>query len=248
MVIITADDFGKTRHATDSIMTCFSKGRIMSASAMVFMEDSERAAGMAIQSSIEIGLHINFTMPFSAPNVSKKIAGHHEKIISYLTRKKLSQVIYNPFLSSSFRYLFQSQKEEFVRLYGRSPAFYNGHHHMHLCANMLLGRMLEKGERVRRTFTFDRGEKSVVNRIYRYMLDRYVSSRYISTDCFYSILPIKDGKRHQHILDRSRSGCIEIEVHPENAEELQFLLSERFQNLLNQVTLGTFQSIQRQSA
>jgi predicted glycoside hydrolase/deacetylase ChbG (UPF0249 family) len=248
MVIITADDFGKTRHATDSIMTCFSRGRITAASAMVFMEDSERAAGMAIQSNLEIGLHINFTTPFSAPNVSKKITDHHEKIISYLTRKKLSQVIFNPFLDSSFRYLFQSQKEEFVRLYGRSPDFYNGHHHMHLCANMLLGRLIPAGEHVRGTFTFGRGEKSAVNRLYRYMLDRYISSRFISTDCFYSILPIIDEKRHQHILDRSRSGCVEIEVHPENAEELQFLLSERFQNLLNQVPLGTFQNLQRQSA
>ncbi len=45
---------------------------------------------------------------------------------------------------------------------------------MHLCANMLLGRVLPEGGRIRRTFTFDAGEKDFFNRLYRYALDALV--------------------------------------------------------------------------
>ena len=55
MLIITADDYGKTRHATDSILECFSNKRITSASAMVFMEDSGRAASLALKTRLEVG-------------------------------------------------------------------------------------------------------------------------------------------------------------------------------------------------
>lgn len=53
MVIITADDYGKPRHDTDSILKCFSSERITSSIAMVFMEDSERTASLACMLSDE---------------------------------------------------------------------------------------------------------------------------------------------------------------------------------------------------
>jgi predicted glycoside hydrolase/deacetylase ChbG (UPF0249 family) len=243
MVIITADDYGKTRHATDSILTCFSGKRITSASTMVFMEDSERAATLALQTSLEVGLHVNFTMPFSADNVSPRIRAHHDRVVSYLTKHKLAQIIYNPTLANSFRYLFRAQQEEFIRLYGRRPDFYNGHHHMHLCANMLLGKMLPKGARVRRTFTFDMNEKNLFNRLYRRILDIYVSRRYVSTDCFFSIMPLQNFERLQNIFNRSARHTVEVEVHPENAGEIDFLLSDQYQHLMEAALIGKFQEL-----
>ena len=75
MIIITADDYGKTRHATDSILECFMNKSITSASAMVFMEDSERAASLTSETDVEVGLHINFTMPFGEDKVSAPRSG-----------------------------------------------------------------------------------------------------------------------------------------------------------------------------
>ena len=40
-------------------------------------------------------------------------------------------------LTASFEYVVQAQLEEFERLYGKPPARIDGHHHMHLCANVL---------------------------------------------------------------------------------------------------------------
>lgn len=240
MLIITADDYGKTRHATDSILKCFSKRRITSASAMVFMEDSERAAALALQTNLEVGLHLNFTLPFSASNVPFKLREHHDRVISHLNRNKTAQIIYNPFLRNSFNFDFQSQQEEFKRLYGRYPDHYNGHHHMHLCTNILASKMIPKGTIVRKTFTFDRGEKGPFNRLYRHILNSHVSRRFISTDCFFSITPVQNHERLHKIFNRAAKETVEIEVHPENKEEIEFLLSDHFENLMDSIHIGCF--------
>ena len=210
---------------------------------MVFMEDSERAAPLALQVGMEVGLHINLTMPFSVDKVPSNIRDHHSKVVSYLTKNKLAQIIYNPLLAGSFDLLFKVQLEEFVRLYGKEPDFFNGHHHMHLCANMLMGKILPKGTRTRRTFTFVQGEKDIFNLIYRRLLDIAVAGKFISTDYFFSILPLWDMERLRNIFDRSVNSNIEIEVHPENADEIGFLLSDQYLNLMESAQVGNFNKI-----
>lgn len=244
MLIITADDYGKTKHATDSILECFSSKRITSASAMVFMEDSGRAAALALQTSLEVGLHLNFTTLYNAPKIPLQLREHQNKVVSYLTKHKTSQIIYNPFLTKSFNFVFLSQLEEFVRLYGRYPDYYNGHHHMHLCANVLASKMIPKGARVRRTFRFDQGERYPFNRLYRHILNIFVSRRFISTDCFFSIAPVTNQERLQNIFKHAARYTIEIEVHPENEEEIQFLLSDQYRHLIDSVCSGKFQQLQ----
>lgn len=243
MIIITADDYGKNSHATDSILKCFSSKSITSASAMVFMEDSERAAPLALQAGMEVGLHINFTMPFNADKVSSNILEHHSRVVAYLIKSKLAQIIYNPLLAGSFEFLYKRQLEEFMRLYGKFPDFYNGHHHMHLCANMLMGKILPKGTRARRTFTFDQADKYLFNLLYRRLLDIIVARRFISTDSFFSILPLQNYERLRNIFNRAVSSNVEIEVHPENADEIEYLLSDQYLSLLESAQLGNFHKI-----
>ena len=243
MVIITADDYGKTRHATANILKCFSSKRITSASAMVFMEDSERAAELALKNSLEVGLHLNFTEPFSTCNITPKLLKHQNRVVSYLTKHKFAQIIYNPFLADSFNFLFLAQKEEFVHLYGKPPGFINGHHHMHLCANMLASNIIPKGTRLRRTFTFDPGEKNYFNLMYRHLLHIWISRRFISTDSFYSIVPVQNNERLQNIINRAGKETIEVEVHPENSEEIEFLLSDQFKRLIDSVHTSCFRHL-----
>ena len=104
MLIITADDYGKTKHATDSILTCHAGRHITSASAMVFMEDSERAAVLALIAGLEVGLHLNYTVPFNSGSIPSKLRDHHNRVISYLNAYKLNQMLFNPFLRNSFHY------------------------------------------------------------------------------------------------------------------------------------------------
>lgn len=247
MLIITADDYGKTRRATDSILECFSSERITSASVMVFMEDSERAASLALKAGLEVGLHLNFTQPFSASNIPPKLHKHQNRLVSYLTKHKLFQVIYNPLLANSFSFVFQAQQKEFICLYGKTPEYYNGHHHMHLCANMLASKMIPNGARVRSTFTFDPGEKNPFNLLYRRILNFWISRRFLSTNFFFSIAPVQNQQRLRNIIDLATKETVEIEVHPENVEEIEFLLSDQCQHLLDSVRSGNFQQLHNRS-
>lgn len=240
MLIITADDYGKTKEATDNIRYCYLHKRITAASTMLFMEDSARAAALALDTKIDFGLHLNFTSSFTSPSAPLWLREHQGRVISYLSKHKLAQVIYNPFLSNSFDILFLAQRDEFVRLFGRYPDFYNGHHHMHLCTNVLTANIIPKGSRVRRTFTFETGEKNPFNRFYRHILDTIVSKRFLSTDSFFSIVPVADIYRLQKIVQRARRETVEIEVHPEIWHEMEFLLSANYANLLDPFQVGGF--------
>jgi predicted glycoside hydrolase/deacetylase ChbG (UPF0249 family) len=243
MIIVTADDFGKTRHATNCILECVANKSITSASAMVYMEDSERAAALALKAGVEVGLHINMTMPFSVDNIAEDIRSHQGRVVSYLTKNRMAQVVYNPRLASSFDFLFKAQLDEFLRLYGRPPAFYNGHHHMHLSANMLIGKLLPKGARVRRTFSFYCGEKDLLNLVYRRLLDVVVTRRYVSTEYLFSIEPLLDLDRLRRIFAQSNTSNVELEVHPENAEEREFLLGDEYLGFMKAASVGNFSGI-----
>ena len=65
MLIINADDWGRSVAETDAALRCYKGGRITSVSAMVFMEDSERAAELAKENELDVGLHLNFTDEFT---------------------------------------------------------------------------------------------------------------------------------------------------------------------------------------
>jgi hypothetical protein len=240
MVIITADDYGKDARTTNNILRCGFAKRISCASAMVFMDDSVRAASVTKGTGIEFGLHLNLTALFSSGVVSAAIRSHQTRIVRYLNSHSLAQVLSNPLLAGSFRTVFEAQVDEFRRLYGTPPPFYNGHHHMHLCANILGGGLLPAGARIRGTFTFEEGEKGLVNRWYRRRLHRLISRTYKSTGGFFTIAPVSDARRVFALLQRGQAGDIEIEVHPELDEETEFLLSDRFGDLLAGIRLCTF--------
>ena len=56
MLIINADDWGRSVAETDAAFQCYTKGRVTSVSAMVFMADSERAAELAKENELDGGL------------------------------------------------------------------------------------------------------------------------------------------------------------------------------------------------
>jgi predicted glycoside hydrolase/deacetylase ChbG (UPF0249 family) len=231
-LIVNADDWGLNCETTDRTLDCVLCGAVSSVSAMVFMEDSERAAKLARDNGIDAGLHLNFTASFTASGVSRKIAEHQDRLSQYLLRNRLAQVVFNPGLIRSFEYIAAAQIAEFARLYGREPERLDGHHHMHLCANVLFGGLLPSGTMVRRSFSFQPGEKSIANRWYRKTLDRVLSQHHRLTDFFYSIQPLAPLSRLQKIVDLSRHFRVEMETHPAVPAEHAFLTGEEFRNLV----------------
>ena len=231
MLFVNADDWGRTSQTTKRILTCYRQGRIHTASAMTFMKDSERAADLARQNGLPVGLHLNFIEDFTDNMVPGNLGDKQRLVAAYLKAWKFSQVLFNPFIHNAFDYVFQAQWDEFYRLYGEQPTRLDGHHHMHLCMNMLASGRLPKGLRVRRNFTFEPGEKNPLNRFYRYLVDRWLNSRFLRTD-FFSIVPI-DQERLQRLILMSKSSDVELMVHPGIKKEYLYLLSLEWESLIS---------------
>jgi hypothetical protein len=225
LLIINADDWGRDRETSDRILECAVLGAVSSVSAMVFMVDSERAASVAKERGIDAGLHLNLSLPFSAPECPPGLLEHQRRVASYLLKHPLARVVFHPGMSHSFEYVVKAQLEEFERLYGNSPERIDGHHHLHLSANVLLGRLLPSGTIVRRNFYFAPGEKSLVNRLYRKGVDSRLARRHRLVDFLFPLAPLQPRERLERLRSMARQFVIEVETHPVNSDELLFLKS-----------------------
>jgi len=228
MLTVNADDFGRCVLATDRTMTCLAANRLDSVSAMVFMEDSERAAGLALASGLNVGLHINFTEAFTGSNIPQSLRQSQERLGRFLRTNKYALVIYNPFLRSAFREVFAAQVEEFTRLYGRVPSRLDGHQHMHLCTNMVVDRLFPTGARVRRNLSFAAGEKSFVNRYYRRLIDRALAKRYRIADFLFTLSQQSSISELRRVAALAKSYDVELVAHPQVNIEFDTLLSDEF--------------------
>jgi YdjC-like protein len=222
-LIVNADDWGRDRATTDRTLTCVERGTVSGVSAMVFMEDSERAAAMATERGIAAGLHLNLTTPFTGQRCPRVLIERQQAVARYLQRHRFSQVVFHPCLARDFERVVFAQLDEFRRLYGVHPIRIDGHHHMHLCANVLLGGLLPAGTLVRRSFTFQRGEKSLGNVLYRRVVDRILARRHRLVDYFFSLAPLEPAGRLQRIFSLARQHMVEVETHAVNEAEYRFL-------------------------
>ena len=240
MLIINADDWGGWESATDAALACFKKGRITSVTAMVFMADSDRAAALARESGMDVGLHLNLDAPFTGRTCPESLHRRHQPVCRWLRSGRYAQLIYNPFLRQHFHHLYAGQVEEFTRLYGRMPSHIDGHHHRHLCANMLLGNIIPEGVKVRRGFSFWPGEKSRLNRAYRRWVDRRLSRRHRTTDYFFSLGQCLRTNRLPRVTGLAKAASVELMTHPEKSEEYNWLMSDHCLSLTQSLDIRPY--------
>src|SRR5258708_23389225 len=167
IVIMNADDWGWNAEATNRIFDCIQRNAVSSVSAMVFMEASELAAAVGCENNLDAGLHLNFTTPFTGRGVPAQLVEHQQKLAKFLLSHRYASIVFQPLLMDSFDYVVRAQVEEYERIYGAAPHRYDGHHHMHLCANVVLQKLMPRGTIVRRNFSFAAGEKRLLNRLFR---------------------------------------------------------------------------------
>jgi predicted glycoside hydrolase/deacetylase ChbG (UPF0249 family) len=245
MLIINADDWGMNRTSTNNSLSCFREGRITSASAMAFMADSERAAALALEHGLDTGLHLNFTWSFDRPRRTGRLRDAQRRISAFLRSSRYAALLYHPFLRQDFAYSYQAQYEEFVRLYGAQPSHVDGHHHMHLCTNMLFDRLIPAGWRVRRSFTFRPGEKNIFNRCYRAAVDGLLQRRYICTDYFFGLQPKGGPERLRGAAALAQSRNVELMVHPERQEEFAFLMAPEQGRILSESKTAGYRELEK---
>jgi chitin disaccharide deacetylase len=228
MLIVNADDLGRSIEETDLAAACFAAGRITSTTAMVFMEDSARAAHMARATGIDVGLHLNLSQPFTAAGVPVSLRRSHDAIVRFLSASRYAVLFYQPLLRRAFRDVVRAQLDEFARLYGRQPSHLDGHQHQHLCANVLLDGLLPEGRRIRRSFSFRRGEKNAVNRAFRALVDRRLARRHVLTDYFFSLKHCLRHEQMARVFALADTATVELMTHPVNRVEYEYLMSDAY--------------------
>ena len=229
-------------------MACFRQRRITSASLMVFMDDSERAAELAEGENLETGLHLNLSQDYGGAGIPEGTRRAQASAVRFFRRGPWTQVIYNPFIAKAVAAAFHSQLEEYRRLFRRDPAHFNGHKHFHLSLNMIFGGVLPIGSAVRRSFTFYRSEKSLLNRSYRRVIDAWLIKRHLSTDAFFSLSPTTDASRLARIVALAQTHCVELMVHPWSPDHLALLTGSEFPPSTASDFLGSFADLKSRPA
>jgi chitin disaccharide deacetylase len=240
MLIVNADDFGRSAAETDAAFRCYQEGRITSVSAMVFMEDSERASELAKDTQLDVGLHLNFAEALTGKNYPAELGEYHRRIVRYLMGNKYAQLLYNPVLRKEFASSYQAQAREFARLFGKAPSHVDGHHHMHLCGNLVFSKIIPAGTRMRRNFSFWPGEKSRLNRTYRAFVDGWLSRRYKLADYFFDLSQSIRERKLDRVMALAKSSKVELMTHPIVRMESDFLMSDQFQAMLQRVEAGGY--------
>ena len=207
---------------------------------MVFMEDSKRAAELAVRENLETGLHINLVLPYDAPGIPESVRLSLSLAAAHFRKGPWTQVVYNPFITKAVASTFHSQLDEYRRLFGKEPIYFNGHKHFHLSLNMIFGGVLPPGSAVRRSFTFEKREKTWLNRFYRRLVDAWLLTRHTSTDAFFSLKPANDLTRLKRIISLAQTNDIELMTHPWSPDQFAFLTGSEFRLILASARLVSF--------
>jgi predicted glycoside hydrolase/deacetylase ChbG (UPF0249 family) len=243
MLIVNADDWGRSLRETDSALECVAAGRVTSVTAMVFMADSERAAGLAREAGVPVGLHLNLCESFSGDKVPAEVVAVQSKIMWFLNSHKYSLLLYHPGLRRPFAQAFRDQVKEFQRLYGQPPTHVDGHKHKHLATNVLVGDVFPRGQKIRRGFFFWPDEKSFLNRAYRRAVDWRIAQRYVTTDYFFSLAQCYGEERLERVLALAEKSNVEMMCHPANEAERALLLGDDFGRRLARLNLGSYRHV-----
>jgi len=242
VLIVNADDLGLDQSNTDAILECFHAGAISSATALVWMKDSDRAAEIT-RRELPIGLHLNLIEPFTATDVPEQVAATQLRVVELLSAGGIGAQLYHPAWSADFERCISDQLSRFRELYGREPTHVDGHRHSHLALNALFARALAPVRRYRRPVNRLGWESAAHKRAARALLCRLVRLRFLTTDWCFSVRPLHPALGGSGIdakLDRARRDSVELMVHPGYPDELPVLRSADWRERLSRYRLGTY--------
>ncbi len=111
---------------------------------------------------------------------------------------------------------------------------------MHLCANLLLSKLIPIGMKIRRNFSFWPGEKSSLNRAYRALVDHWVSRKYRLADYFFDLSQSIREKKLDRVIVLAKSNMVELMTHPIIPQEADYLMSDEFHVMLQRLNVGSY--------
>jgi predicted glycoside hydrolase/deacetylase ChbG (UPF0249 family) len=241
LLIVNADDLGIDAPTTDAIVECFRSGAITNATAMVWMRDSERAAEVALASSLPVGLHLNLIEPYAGSDVPDGAADRQRRVVDHLRTAR--SLLYRPRIAHDFDGCIRDQLDQFERLYGRPPTHVDGHRHMHISLNAVFAPSLRGVATYRRAFTFTAAQSPLHKRAGRAVQSALIRTRFATTRYFFSIRtlhPDLGGTGLDDRLSLSRSASVEVMTHPGLADERRALDGDVWRRAIERLPTGSF--------
>jgi predicted glycoside hydrolase/deacetylase ChbG (UPF0249 family) len=231
LLIVNADDFGYDERSTDAAAECFARGGITSVSAMVYMRDSERAAAIAREAGMPVGLHLNLSEPYTGSDVAEGARRRQARLAERFSGRwlRVRRWVYDPMIRRDVDGCIGEQLERFQAIYGAAPSHVDGHKHVQVSPNVLLSRAVRSGTRMRTALQVD----ATLLRPGRAARRRLMEKRFTSTDfCF-------DFAERERALQLARESTVELVVHPA-LRDYAALLSNDWARALERVSLGSF--------
>lgn len=235
LLIVNADDWGGFPEATDAIERCFAAGAITSSTALMFFADAARAAEVARAGGRPIGLHLNLTQPFDAPDVPPAVRERQRMACARFSDLRRRRWTYDPRPRGHrlLRDCVADQLEEFHRRYEREPTHVDSHHHVHVCPDVLLA--LPRGLKVRQTRTDTLGGR---------IKAPWLARRFTTTAAFVPIdRLLDDAAAREAVVERSRREPVEVMCHPSFPHELPFLLGDEWHRAMASAPAASYESL-----
>ena len=237
MLIVNADDFGAARSATDAILETFEAGAISSASAMVWMPDSERAAGLAREHGLAVGLHLNLTLPLQGPGAPPAVAERQLRMTERFEPESWWRGTVRGVRQEEVSQVVGDQLDRFRAQFGE-PTHINGHHHVHVMDLVLAA--LPPGIPVRQAPTTPGAVGRPDARAER--ISRLFRAPWATLDIT-SVHPGLGGGGLD-LLVELRSHTIEVVTHPQHADQRAALLDPAWQATVSAAGgLGSFSDL-----
>ncbi|HEX4008869.1 MAG TPA: ChbG/HpnK family deacetylase [Solirubrobacteraceae bacterium] len=243
LLVVNADDLGISRQDTDAIFESFAAGAISSATALVWMSDSRRAAERARDGTLPVGLHLNLIEPYTAGDVPDRVADTQRRVVRRLRGAGSGAYVYHPSWARDFERCIADQLAQFTELYGRPPTHFDGHQHMHLAANAVLARSLGPLVTCRRPVNRTTDESRPAKRAGRALLFAALRSRFRTTRWCLSIRaldPRLSGTQMRVRLGQASHSSVEVMVHPGWEDERQVLQGDAWRDTLAGFRVGSF--------
>ena len=251
LLVVNADDWGGGEATTDAILGAFEAGRITSASGMVHMPDSERAAEVAARAGLPVGLHLNLTEPFPEGGQAPRPVRERQRRVAerlggagrdgHPGTARLRKWLYDPAIKADVDRAIGDQLERFEALYGRAPTHFDGHNYVDLCPNVFLSRSIPAGAVMRNSLDCYPLERSAMGRI-RALRQRLRSRRLRSTGYLLHIaqLRLDDAEAPDPRLRLARDAAVEVMGHPDEEAELAAFMSPAWERAMGEYRLGSF--------
>lgn len=244
LLIVNADDWGWNRGATDKTVECLEASRVTSVTALVYMADSDRAAAIARERGLRVGLHLNLTDAFTDPNTPPEVSATQRRVVDRLAGSglRLRRWIYDPAMRTDVARSIHDQFERFEALYGGPPTHVDGHNHVHVCPTV--GRSLARAGnfKVRNALNAYPSSKSPMA-FARAARRRLSLGRRPTTRYFFCITELHARYSAEDIgakLGLARRASVEVMAHPGFEQEYERLMSDRWWSWTSGLKRGSY--------